>query len=151
MRFILTVVFCVTLGYAGYSQQRPHYRIKVEDRSGKMTRGDFYAASDDGLTLIRNRRDTLKLSADSIVALHVQRKGFVAPLAIAGGVAFFVFAAKSDKIAESLVLIVAGVPAGIAAGTFLGSAISTKKKYKALQAKDFPMIKDNLRQYTVLK
>jgi hypothetical protein len=151
MKFIFTFLICLALSYTGFAQQNAKYSIRVIDRNGKATRGSFYAASDDGLTIIRNRRDTVKLSADSISALYIHRKGIVAPLAIAGGLAFFVLAAKSDKLVESVVLIIAGVPAGVSTGLFIGGLLSNKKRYKALQAKDFPLIKPNLQKYTVLK
>lgn len=151
MKFIFTSLFFLALCATGFAQQRAKYNIRVVDRSGNAVRGAFYAASDNGLTLIRNRRDTLKLSADSISALYIHRRGLVAPLAIAGGLTFFVLAAKSDKLVESIVLIAAGVPAGVSGGLLIGGLLSNKKHYKQLQPKDFPVIKPTLQQYTVLK
>nr|WP_316827598.1 hypothetical protein [Pedobacter miscanthi] len=151
MKFIFTFLIFFTLSYTGFAQQRGKYNIRVVDRKGHAVRGTFYEAADNGLTIIRNRRDTLKLSADSISALYIHRKGIVAPLAIAGGLTFFVLAAKSDKLAESIVLIAAGVPAGVSGGLLIGGLLSNKKRYKGLQAKDFPVIKPTLQQYTVLK
>jgi hypothetical protein len=151
MKFIFTCLFFLALSYATFAQQNAKYTIRVIDRSGKATRGSFYAAADDGLTIIRNRKDTIKLSADSISALYIHRKGIAAPLAIAGGLTFFVLAAKSDKLVESVVLIAAGVPVGVSGGMLIGGLLSNKKHYKALQAKDFPLIRSNLQKYTVLK
>ncbi|MGM9477558.1 hypothetical protein ACS5PU_14075 [Pedobacter sp. GSP4] len=151
MKFIFTFLICLTLGFSGFAQQRAKYKIKVVEKDGKVTRGLFYAASDDGLMVIKNRRDTVKLSADHITALYIHRRGIVAPLAIAGGLAFFVIGVQSDKLVESVVLIVAGVPAGVAGGLLIGELLSNKKYYKQLEAKDFPLIKSNLQKYTVLK
>ncbi|TCD11134.1 hypothetical protein EZ449_06465 [Pedobacter frigidisoli] len=151
MKFIFTLIVFLALSYCGFSQQKAKYKIKIIESNGRVSRGSFYAAADDGLTIIGNRKDTLKFSADSIVALHVQRKGFVAPLAIAGGLTFFVLAAKSDKLVESLVLIAAGVPVGVSAGSLIGGILGNRKHYKNLSAKDFPLIKPNLQQYTILK
>ena len=151
MKLIFTFLICIALSYTVNAQQRAKYTVRVVDRSGKATRGSFYAAADDGVTIIRNRRDTVKLSADSISALYIHRKGIAAPLAIAGGLTFFVLAAKSDKLVESVVLIAAGVPVGVSGGLLIGGLFSNKKNYKGLQAKDFPLIKSNLKQYTVLK
>jgi len=151
MKFIFTFLICIALTYTSVAQQRAKYTIRVVDRNGKAIRGSFYAASDQGLTVIRNRKDTLKLSADSISALYIHRKGIAAPLAIAGGLTFFVLAAKSDKLAESIVLIAAGVPAGVSGGLLIGGLLSNKKHYKGLSAKDFPLIRPNLQKYTVLK
>jgi len=151
MKFIFTFLICITFGYTGFAQQKAKYSIRVVERNGNAARGSFYAASDDGLTIIRNRRDTVKLSADSISALYIHRRGIVAPLAITGGLAFFVLAAKSDKLVESVVLIAAGVPIGVSGGLLIGGLLSNKKHYKGLQAKDFPLIKSNLQKYTVLK
>jgi len=151
MKFIFTCLIFFALSFTGFAQQRAKYNIRVVDRSGHAVRGAFYAASDNGLILIRNRRDTLKLSADSISALYIHRRGLIAPLAIAGGLTFFVLAAKSDKLVESIVLIAAGVPAGVSGGLLIGSLLSNKKRYRGLQPKDFPVIKPTLQQYTVLK
>ncbi|KQM64592.1 hypothetical protein ASE74_11265 [Pedobacter sp. Leaf216] len=151
MKLIFTFLICIALSYTVNAQQRAKYTVRVVDRSGNATRGSFYAAADDGVTIIRNRRDTVKLSADSISALYIHRKGIAAPLAIAGGLTFFVLAAKSDKLVESVVLIAAGVPVGVSGGLLIGGLFSNKKNYKGLQAKDFPLIKSNLKQYTVLK
>ncbi|WP_406825872.1 hypothetical protein [Pedobacter sp. KACC 23697] len=151
MKFIFTSLIFLAFGYNTFAQQKSRYNIRVIDQNGKGVRGSFYAAADDGLTIIRNRKDTLKLSADSISALYIHRKGIAAPLAIAGGLTFFVLAAKSDKLAESVVLIAAGVPAGVSGGLLIGGLLSNKKHYKGLQAKDFPLIKSNLQKYTVLK
>jgi len=151
MKFIFTLLTCIALSYTVNAQQRAKYTVRVVDRNGDAKRGSFYAATDDGLTIIRNRRDTIKLSADSISALYIHRKGIAAPLAIAGGLTFFVLAAKSDKLVESVVLIAAGVPAGVSGGLLIGGLFSNKKHYKGLQAKDFPLIKTNLQKYTVLK
>ncbi|WP_343523644.1 hypothetical protein [Pedobacter sp.] len=151
MKFTFTCLIFFALSYAGFAQQKAKYNIRVVDRSGQAVRGIFYAASDNGLTVIRNRKDTLKLSADSISALYIHRRGLVAPLAIAGGLTFFVLAAKSDKLAESVVLIAAGVPAGVSGGLLIGGLLSNKKRYLGLQPKDFPVIKSSLQQYTVLK
>ncbi|WP_412467848.1 hypothetical protein [Pedobacter sp. KLB.chiD] len=151
MKFIFTFLFFLALGYSTFAQQKARYNIRVIDRNGKGVRGSFYAAANDGLTIIRNRKDTLKLSADSISALDIHRKGIAAPLAIAGGLTFFVLAARSDKLVESIVFIVAGVPAGVSGGLLIGGLLSNKKHYKGLQAKDFPIIKSDLQKYTVLK
>ncbi|WP_316844355.1 hypothetical protein [Pedobacter psychrodurus] len=151
MKFIFTFLICIALSYTVNAQQKARYSIRVIDRSGHAVRGSFYAASDDGVIIIRNRRDTVKLSADSISALSIHRKGIAAPLAIAGGLTFFVLAAKSDKLVESVVLIAAGVPVGVSGGLLIGGLLSNKKHYKGLQAKDFPLIKANLQKYTVLK
>ena len=155
MKFILTILCCLAFAFGSFAQQqsRPKakYKIKIVDRKGKVTRGLFYAAYDDGLTLIKNRRDTVKLSADSISALYIHRRGIVAPLAIAGGLTFFVLGATSDKLAESFLLIAAGVPAGVAGGLLIGELFANKKYYKQLEAKDFPLIKPNLQKYTAIK
>ncbi|MNK92989.1 hypothetical protein D3C87_1131320 [compost metagenome] len=156
MKFIFTILCCLAFGYGGFAQQqqltpKAKYKIKIVDRKGKVTRGLFYAAYDDGLTVIKNRRDTVKLSADSISALYIHRRGIVGPLALAGGLTFFVIAVQSEKLVESVVLIAAGVPAGVAGGLLIGELLSNKKFYKQLQAKDFPVIKPNLQKYTVLK
>jgi len=151
MKFIFTSLIFLAFGYSTFAQQKARYNVRVIDQNGKGVRGSFYAAADDGLTIIRNRKDTLKLSADSISELYIHRKGIAAPLAIAGGLTFFVLAAKSDKLAESVLLIAAGVPAGVSGGLLIGGLLSSKKHYKGLRAKDFPLIKSNLQKYTVLK
>ncbi|SDE41451.1 hypothetical protein [Pedobacter soli] len=156
MKFILTILCCLAFAFGSFAQQqhstpKAKYKIKIVDRKGKVTRGLFYAAYDDGLTLIKNRRDTVKLSADSISALYIHRRGIVAPLAIAGGLTFFVLGATSDKLAESFLLIAAGVPAGVAGGLLIGELFANKKYYKQLEAKDFPLIKPNLQKYTAIK
>lgn len=157
MKFIFTILCCLALGYSGFAQQqqsqksKAKYKIKIVDRKGKVTRGLFFAAYDDGLTIIKNRKDTVKLSADSISALYIHRRGIVGPLALAGGLTFFVIAVQSEKLVESVVLIAAGVPAGVAGGLLIGELLSNKKSYKELQPKDFPLIKSNLQKYTVLK
>ncbi len=155
MKFIFTILCCLAFAFGSFAQQqstpKAKYKIKIVDRKGKVTRGLFYAAYDDGLTLIKNRRDTVKLSADSISALYIHRRGIVAPLAIAGGLTFFVLGATSDKLAESFLLIAAGVPAGVAGGLLIGELFANKKYYKQLEAKDIPLIKPNLQKYTALK
>lgn len=156
MKFIFTILCCLAFGYGSFAQQkqptpRAKYKIKIVDRKGKVTRGLFYAAYDDGLTVIKHRRDTVKLSADSISALYIHRRGIVAPLAIAGGLTFFVLGATSDKLVESVVLVVAGVPTGVAGGLLIGELFANKKYYKQLEAKDFPLIKPNLQKYTAIK
>lgn len=156
MKFIFTILCCLAFAFGSFAQQqhptpKAKYKIKIVDRKGRVTRGLFYAAYDDGLTLIKNRRDTVKLSADSISALYIHRRGIVAPLAIAGGLTFFVLGATSDKLAESFLLIAAGVPAGVAGGLLIGELFANKKYYKQLEAKDFPLIKPNLQKYTALK
>ncbi|WP_293790428.1 hypothetical protein [uncultured Pedobacter sp.] len=151
MKFIFTCLIFLAFGYSTFAQQKGRYNIRVIDLNGKGVRGSFYAAADDGLTIIRNRRDTLKLSADSISALYIYRKGIAAPLAVAGALTFFVLAARSDKLVESVVFIAAGVPAGVSGGLLIGGLLSNKKRYKRLQAKDFPLIKSDLQKYTILK
>lgn len=156
MKFIFTFLICLAFGFNSFAQQqqsspKAKYKIKIVDRQGNVTRGLFYAAYDDGLTVIKNRRDTVKIGADNITALYIHRRGIVAPLAIAGGLTFFVLGAQSDKLLESVVLIVAGVPAGVAGGLLIGELLANKKYYKQLEAKDFPLIKSNLQKYTVLK
>lgn len=152
MKFIFTFLVFFALSYTGFAQQhKAKYNVRVVDQSGNATRGIFYAVSDNGLTVIRNRKDTVKISADSISAISIHRRGIVAPLAIAGGLTFFILAAKSDKLVESVVLIAAGVPVGVSGGLLIGNLLSNKKRYKNLQPKDFPLIKPNLQQYTVLK
>lgn len=151
MKFIFTFLVFFALSYTGFAQHKAKYNVRVVDRSGNATRGIFYAVSDDGMTIIRNRKDTVKISADSISAISIHRRGIVAPLAIAGGLTFFVLAVKSDKLVESVVLIAAGVPVGVSGGLLIGNLLSNKKRYKNLQPKDFQLIKPNLQQYTVLK
>ncbi|RBQ08779.1 hypothetical protein [Pedobacter miscanthi] len=151
MKFIFTFLVFLALSYTGFAQHKAKYNVRVVDRSGNATRGIFYAVSDEGLTVIRNRKDTVKINADNISAISIHRRGIVAPLAIAGGLTFFILAAKSDKLVESVVLIAAGVPVGVSGGLLIGNLLSNKKRYKNLQPKDFPLIKPNLQQYAVLK
>lgn len=151
MKFIFTFLVFLALSYTGFAQHKAKYNVRVVDRSGNATRGIFYAVSDEGLTVIRNRKDTVKINADNISAISIHRRGIVAPLAIAGGLTFFILAAKSDKLVESVVLIAAGVPAGVSGGLLIGNLLSNKKRYKNLQPKDFPLIKPNLQQYAMLK
>lgn len=151
MKFIFTFLVFLALSYTGFAQHKAKYNVRVVDRSGNATRGIFYAVSDEGLTVIRNRKDTVKINAENISAISIHRRGIVAPLAIAGGLTFFILAAKSDKLVESVVLIAAGVPVGVSGGLLIGNLLSNKKRYKNLQPKDFPLIKPNLRQYAVLK
>lgn len=152
MKFIFTFLFCLALGVTTYAQNtHAKYNVKAIKTNGKVIRGKFYAATETSVSIIRNRRDTLLIGADSLAELHVKRRGLVAPLAIAGGLTFFALAVSSDKLVESVVFIVAGVPAGVSAGVLLGNALSKQKHFVGLKPVDFPKLKPTLQQYTMIK
>lgn len=151
MKIFLTFLLSLSISFTCVAQNRAKYKIKIVEKSGKVSRGNFYSAADDGLTIVKFNRDTVKLKAENITALYISRKGVVGPLMIVGGLVFVALSASNNNGLESAVILLVGVPAGVSGGLLLGQLFANKKYYKQLEAKDFPLIKENLQKYTQIK
>ncbi|PWS28336.1 hypothetical protein DHW03_00315 [Pedobacter yonginense] len=151
MKIFLTLVLTLGLFFTSLAQNKAKYKIKIVEKNGNVSRGNFYAAADDGLTIIKTSHDTLKLKAEDITAIYISRKGLIGPMMLVGGIAFVALSATSNNALESVVALVVGIPVGMSGGFLIGQLISNKKYYKKLEAKDFPLIKSNLQRYTQIK
>ncbi|PWS31348.1 hypothetical protein [Pedobacter paludis] len=151
MKIFLAFLLSLSLCFTCVAQNKAKYKIKIVEKSGKVSRGNFYAAADDGLTIVKFNRDTVKLKAEDITALYITRKGIIGPLMVVGGLTFVILSAKSNDALGSVVLLLAGVPVGLSGGLLVGELLANKKYYKKLEAKDFPLIKENLQKYTQIK
>ncbi|MBC6109807.1 hypothetical protein ACFOG5_08515 [Pedobacter fastidiosus] len=151
MKIFLTFLLSLSICFTCIAQNRAKYKIKIVEKSGKVSRGNFYMAADDGLTIIKFNRDTVKLKAENISALYISRKGVIGPLMIVGGLAFVVWSASNNNALESAVILLVGAPIGVSGGLLVGQLLANKKYYKKLEAKDFPLIKENLQKYTQIK
>jgi hypothetical protein len=153
MKFNIILLFFLAIGSVSVAQERAKYKIKVVEKPRKVTRGVFYAATDNGLTLIKNNGDTIHLDAAQIRALYIHRRGIVAPLTIAGAAVFvgLAIAAKDDDALTQAALLIVGVPIGASIGMLAGDLIANKRYYTQLKPVDFPLIKADLQKYTVVK
>jgi len=151
MKICLTLLISISICFTTLAQKKWKFKIKIVEHSGKKHRGFFYAAEDTQLILVKSNRDTSRLPAQNIDKLFIHRRGVVAPFAIAGALIFFAFAIDNGNALESSVLIIVGVPVGVSLGLLTGELFANKRFYKKLEAKDFPLIKKDLQQYTELK
>lgn len=145
------LIFLLTLAmyFPSQAQRRGKYNIKVVEQNQKKHRGVFYAADNDGLMLISNG-DTISVKAEQITALYIKRRGIVGPFAIAAALPFLVAAIATPGV-YGIAYFLIGIPLSAAAGFILAQPFANKRSYKNLKAKDFPIIKDDLRKYTVVK
>lgn len=151
MKTFLMLLIGILICGTAVAQKKWKYKIKVVEHSGKRFRGFFYKAEDTQLTLIKSSGDTIRLKAENIDKLFIHQRGIVAPLAVAGAVLAFIMAVENPNALESAVLIIAGIPLGVAVGLFTGELFANKRYYKQLEANDFPLIKDDLQKYTQIK
>lgn len=150
MKIILFLIFGVCCSVCCYAQ-KGSYKIRVVHEKTK-TRGVFFRAEDDGLTVIKNSGDTIKIAADGIRSLYIHKRGIVAPVTVAAAIASFALLFRSgNNSLENFVAIYAGVPIGTALGLFGGDLLANKRYYTRLEAKDFPVIKADLQKYTLTK
>ncbi|MET4080357.1 hypothetical protein ABIB40_000297 [Pedobacter sp. UYP30] len=150
MKIALIILLAFAMYFPSQAQNRGKYKIKVVEHNHKRHRGIFYAANDNGLILYRRKGDTTFVKAENISALYISRPGIVVPMAVIGGVALFIVGATTPGI-DGAALAIAGVPLGVAGGLLLSQPFANKRYYRKLEAKDFPLIKSDLRKYTVVK
>lgn len=148
---IIFLFFLLTSCFLSAIAQRGQYKIKIVETK-KKTRGVFYKAENDGLTLIKNNGDTLKIPAEQIKSLYIHKRSIVAPITIAATIVAVAFLSNSGATPlQNFVAIFVGVPLGASVGLLAGDLIANKRYYTKLEAKDFPQIKADLQKYTVVR
>lgn len=151
MKFFIAFLFCFSVSFYASAQMRWKYKIKVVEHQGERYRGFFYAAEDNQLIIVKNNGDTLRLKAENIEKLFIHRRGIVAPVAVAAGIAAAAFAIDNPNALETAVIIVVGIPIGFCVGLVAGELFANRKFYKKLSINDFPLIKADLQRYTEVK
>lgn len=150
MRVLIILLFIAAIAIPSAAQKRGKYKIKIVEHNHKRHRGIFYAAEDQGLTLYRRNGDTTFVKAENISALYISRPGIVVPMAVAGALTLFVVGASTPGI-NGAALVILGPPLGTAAGLLLSQPFANKRYYRKLEAKDFPIIKEDLKKYTEVR
>ncbi|UKT64580.1 hypothetical protein [Pedobacter mucosus] len=151
MRLFLTLLIFISIAFSASAQKTWKYKIKIVEHNGKRHSGFFYAAEDKQLIIIKSNGDTSRLKAENIGRFYIHKRGIVAPFAIAGALTFLILSVESENALEAAVLIIVGIPIGVSLGLITGELFANKRYYKKLEAKDFPIIKADLKKYTQLK
>lgn len=149
MKTLIAIILIMHISITSSAQNRNRYRIKVVERNRLVTKGTFYAVTDNELILVRYRKDTIKIKTNNVKALYINRRGVVVPFIFVGAAVFLAIASKEvHSITEVLNPLLIGIPAGAAAGIVSWQLFANKRYYRKLEPADFPLIKPDLERFT---